>query len=111
MDLVKIDLEKTSAIFIQQTINQLRKDFQSSGIELKIKKEALTYQGLFTIILDQVIRISSERPSNIERLLYRIDLSEEQIRSGIQKSSLSFPEALSELIIKRELYKVIIRNQ
>jgi hypothetical protein len=44
-------------------------------------------------------------------ILYRIDLSDEQIKKAVNaNSSEPFPEIITDLIIRRELQKVVIRN-
>ena len=54
--------------------------------------------------------LNNQDPKKILNLLYRIDLSEEKVREEMQNTTLSFSEILSEMIVKRELQKVIINN-
>ena len=48
--------------------------------------------------------------TKILNFLYRIDLSEESVSLETQNTSLSFTEMLSNMIVKRELKKVILKN-
>ena len=51
-----------------------------------------------------------ELKKEILNFLYRIDLSEESVRLEMQTTSISFTEMLSNMIVKRELKKVILKN-
>ena len=108
MNLTQIELKIKENQYIIETIEQLEKDFLLSGINLIISKPIKSYDFLFHVLLDQLYILNKKK---ITELLYRVDLSEEFIRSQITKSSAGFLELISELIIKRVLYKVILKKQ
>ncbi len=91
---------------------QLIKDFESAGWdiaftntltkELEALKESIRLQILYT---------SKQQAHLVPILLYRIDLSEIQIRNYLKKHPhLSYEAVLAELIIKRILQKVILKK-
>jgi hypothetical protein len=57
------------------------------------------------------INTQIKTPKRLINLLYKIDLPEEKVRDEMQKTELSFTEMLSELIVKQEIYKVILRKR
>ncbi|MCE9538730.1 MAG: hypothetical protein K8R85_05885 [Bacteroidetes bacterium] len=97
---------------IKDTAHQIIKDFDMFGLEIKFSGNAYNaYEELFEQIephIDQLIHSNQQRFMSI---LYRIDLSDEQIKKAVnENSSEPFSAIVSDLIIKRELQKVVIRN-
>ena len=84
--------------------------FLMIGVNFDIEKPVKDYKKLFSFTNNLVNTINEKDPKLILNLLYRIDLIEEKIKSQIQKTKLSFSVMLSEMIVKRELYKVILRR-
>jgi len=82
--------------FLIETTFQLEKYFLNIGVNFDIQKPVNT--------------LNEQDPKRILNLLYRIDLPEEKVQSEMQISSLTFSELLAELIVKRELQKVIMKN-
>ncbi len=83
------------------------------GIEIRFSGNAYNaYEELFDQIephIDQLIRSNQQKFMGI---LYRIDLSDEQLKKAVESNSTEpFSTIVSDLIIKRELQKVVIRNQ
>ena len=68
------------------------------------------YKQLFSFASTLVSTLNEQAPKRILNLLYRIDLSEEKAQAEIEISTLTFSELLAELIVKRELQKVIMKN-
>ena len=93
-----------------QLIKQLNKDFSLSGIdyELEINSNPKELGGQLQLIIYDLI---THNFSDYLNLLYRIDISENEIKeldtSNIEKLS----ENVSILILKRECKKVWIRNK
>ena len=110
MDLTNLNNIIISNKFLRETAFQLEKDFLNIGINFDIKKPVDNYKQLFFFTLNIVNKLNNQDPKQIPNLLYRVDLSEEKVQSEMQSSSLTFPEFLSELIVKRELKKVIMKN-
>lgn len=98
--------------FIRQTAQQIQKDFAEFGIEISFSGNPDTaYDELFRQMNGHLQYILDTQHSVLFNLLYRIDLSIAAIEKGI----LLHPEAntselLSDLIIKRELKKVLLRH-
>ena len=110
MDLIKVSKLISSNKFLIETTFQLEKDFLNIGVNFDIEKPVQDYKQLFSFTSLIVNRINNQDPKRIVNLLYRIDLSEEKVQSEMQISSLSFSELLAELIVKRGLQKVIMKN-
>jgi hypothetical protein len=92
---------------------QLKKDFESCGIDATFTISLTPeYETLFKIILLQVERLIAGASQYFAGLLYRVDISEQQL----QKHASRYPdqnlaETISELIIKRTLQKVILKKR
>ena len=110
MDLKKINDTITANELLIETTFQLEKDFLNIGFNFDIQKPVQDYKQLFSFASTLVSTLNEQAPKQILNLLYRIDLSEEKVQSEMQISTLSFSELLAELIVKRELQKVIMKN-
>ena len=97
--------------FLNETVSQLKKDFLMVGVNFDIPKPVLSYSSLFNFTFNLVDALNEKDSQKILNLLYRIDLSEEIVKNEMQQTELSFTKMLSEMIVKRELYKVIIRKK
>lgn len=105
MDLVAINIQIKTNNYLRETVEQLEKDFLMCGINFDIAKPVSDYKGLF------ISTYNEKTPKKLINLLYKIDLPEEKVRDEMQKTELSFTEMLSELIVKQEIYKVILRKR
>ncbi len=92
---------------------QLKKDFESCGLDVTFTDDLPSiFEELQKIILKQVEYLLSGGSQYFAGLLYRIDISEQQIqRYGNDHPHLNLAETLSELIIKRVLQKVILKKR
>src|ERR1700741_2785646 len=113
----KMDLTKISQYFnrldlIKDTANQIIKDFDMFGMEVKFSSNSYNaYEELFDQIEPHIHKLISSNQQKFMGILYRIDLSDTQIKKAIEENaSESFSEIITDLIIKRELQKVVIRN-
>ncbi|WP_317163323.1 hypothetical protein [Labilibaculum euxinus] len=97
---------------IRQVAAQIEKDFDQFGLEVKFSGEIHNaYEELFSQLNEHLTYLLDRDYHRLILLLYQIDVSEKQII----KTELDFPdvpksELLTELIILRELKKVLIRN-
>ncbi|MDM8161395.1 hypothetical protein QUH73_16360 [Labilibaculum sp. K2S] len=97
---------------IRQVAAQIEKDFDQFGLEVKFSGEIHNaYEELFNQLNEHLTHLLDRDYHRLILLLYQIDVSEKQII----KTELDFPdvpksELLTELIILRELKKVLIRN-
>jgi len=110
VDLININDTIFANKFLIETTFQLEKDFFNIGVDFDIQKPVQDYKQLFSFASSLVNSLNEHDSKRILNLLYRIDLPEEKVQSEMQISSLTFSELLAELIIKRELQKVIIKN-
>jgi len=97
---------------LQQTAEQLIKDFAMLGMEITFSGITITaYEELFNQVEPFMDKMLTRDRQKLFALLYRIDLSEIQIEKATkQNPSTSFPHLITDLILKRELQKVVIRN-
>ncbi len=97
---------------IKETANQLIKDFDMFGMEIKFSGNAYNaYDELFEQIEPHINKFINSNQQKFLSILYRIDLSDDQIKKAVaENSSEPFSAIVSDLIIKRELQKVVIRN-
>ena len=97
---------------IKDTANQIIKDFDIFGLEVKFSGNAYNaYEELFEQIEPHISQLISSNHQKFLGILYRIDLNEEQIKRAVnENSSEPFSAIVTDLIIKRELQKVVIRD-
>jgi|TARA_B110000305_G_scaffold228486_1_gene278332 hypothetical protein len=110
VNITKLNDTIKSNKFLIETTFQLKKDFLNTGVTFDIEKPIQNYKQLFIFTSSIVNALNIQDPKRIVKLLYRIDLSEEKVQSEMKISSLSFSALLAELIVKRVLQKVIIKN-
>ncbi len=97
---------------IIQVAAQIEKDFAQFGMEVVFSGEInMAYTELFTQVEDHIANLLMNDYHRLQILLYQIDLSEKKIAQTRYRYP-DVPEAkrLTELIIERELKKVLIRN-
>jgi hypothetical protein len=111
MNLVAINTQIKTNNYLRETVEQLEKYFLMCGINFDIARPESDYKGLFTSAYNLVNTLNQKTPKRLINLLYKIDLPEEKVRDEMQKTELSFTEMLSELIVKQEIYKVILRKR
>ena len=88
---------------------QLRKDFESAACALP---DDFVLEKTYDLLLKQITRQVKQLSTGnyLQSLLYRIDVSEAQIKKQTQSNANSdFEEIVAELIIKRILQKVILK--
>lgn len=97
---------------IKDTANQIIKDFDMFGMEIKFSGNAYNaYEELFEQIEPHMNQLINSNQSKFMGILYRIDLSDVQIKKAVEENkSESFSAIVTDLIIKRELQKVVIRD-
>jgi len=101
---------------LNETAKQIVKDFGMIGLEIipitiGTGNAGNAYAELFSQILPLVEKLQKESFQNFYRLMYRIDISENQIRKMVeQEKDKSFTEIVTDLILKREILKVVTRK-
>lgn len=91
---------------------QLKKDFESAGVNAGFTEQLpCDFEAMRQIIIAELEPMLKTGGTLVSSLLYRIDISEMQLRNYQDSHpDLSFPETLAELIIKRILQKVILKK-
>lgn len=97
---------------LNETAKQIIKDFGIEGIEISFSgNPENAYHELFGQIEPHILRLLWENTRKLQQLLYRIDISEQQAARALKgEPGKTPPQMLTELIIKRELQKVVIRK-
>lgn len=97
---------------LNETANQLIKDFGIEGIEIKFSGNPdNAYKELFDQIEPHILDLLWKNTRKLQQLLYRIDIPEKLAAKALQgEPGKTPPQMLTELIIKRELQKVVIRR-
>lgn len=97
---------------LNDTAEQVMKDFGIVGLEIKFSGNAgNAYAELFSQVLEHIEKLQNENFRNFYNLMYRIDISEGQIKKAVGESKdKSFSQVVTDLILKRELVKVITRR-
>lgn len=91
---------------------QLAKDFEQSNFPIDFV-EALEpdYSTIHEKLAFELQRSSNRTDVNVMQLLYRIDISEAQLKRYLSKNNDgNYFNVIAELIIKRVLQKVVIRQ-
>lgn len=97
---------------LNDTAKQVIKDFGMVGLKIKFSgKSDNAYEELFSQMLPLIEKLQEENFQNFYNLMYRIDISEVQIKKAVERSTgKSFSEIVTDLILKRELLKVVTRR-
>jgi hypothetical protein len=112
-DLSQSELEgyRNQKEIIRLTAEQTIKDFALFGLDLVFSgDEATAYEELFAQVnscLEELIMSDSGR---LMSLLYHIDISEKEIGRKFSSSMEIAPDQLTEIVLDRELKKVIVRK-
>lgn len=110
----KEDLEKAknNELIIKETVEQIIKDFGLFSISIEFTGNKVKgYQDLYDQMVEQINSLLARDYEKLLSLLYQIDLSEKYLNKGnLPTQFASEAEYLSELIIQRELIKVLTRH-
>jgi hypothetical protein len=106
----KIDLSafRDKQEFLIKTAKQIEKDFLSVGHCLKFSENKISYSILHELVYPIIENLLNTNPKKLQQLIYRIDLPEKVFSDTLQ-NSLDPASELTQLIIQRELLKVVIR--
>lgn len=94
---------------LRDLLLQLTKDFQTAQLPLELDIDKRYSFEELRECLAQKIDEHFKKGGTLKQLLNRVDLTEKQIHRAIPTAIHSSLQLLSELIIKRELQKVVIR--
>jgi hypothetical protein len=91
---------------------QLQKDFEGAGLNGDFANTLpQNYDAILSAIGSEIEKVNRLAVSKVTGLLYRIDVSEIQIKKlSSEKKENSMNQIISELILKRELQKIVIKE-
>ncbi len=97
---------------IRKTAAQIIKDFAEFGLDVSFSGDISNfYEELFGQMKPHIQNILSEHYTRFLNFLYRIDVTEKQVlHYQKEMNDASYEDALTELIIHREMKKVMIRE-
>ncbi len=97
---------------IRLTIAQIQKDFGMFGIEVDFPVDmGMVYHDLFSELNYHISDLLSRNVQKLSALLYQIDLNEKSILSAWEAHpEYTHSQVITELIIYRELKKVLFRS-
>lgn len=109
---IEVSKYRDKVDILRQVAVQIEKDFYQFGFEVKFSGEpANAYNELFAQINEHVEFMLSQDYHRLILLLYQIDLNEKEIIGNeLKYPNVDKHQLLSEMIIQRELKKVLIRN-
>ena len=97
---------------VHKTALQVIKDFSQFGYDIQFPEDLhMAYDELFDQLTVTVKILLDENAQKLFSLLYTIDISESSVRKGLREmSELPVNDALTHLILERELKKVLTRE-
>lgn len=103
---------KAEELVIMQTVKQVQKDFSMFGMEIDFPIDfSMVYDALVKYVGYHVDHLLVTNTQKLSALLYQIDIGEKEIVNAWEKHpEFTRAEVITELIIYRELKKVIFRN-
>lgn len=95
-----------------KVVVQLQKEFNWFNFEINfVGKEKTPYQELFQEVLPIIDKLLNENYPKLLAILYRIDIEEDFLNRKLKENQLAdTDEVITDLILKRVLQKVIIRE-
>lgn len=111
MSLEIVTEELKSTEFVLKTQRQIIKDFGTAGIDFPTDFQSIPFpiDQLLTEISIRLKELNSNSTNAFSQLLYQIDLPE-SILSELSLTDNLYSN-LAEVILKREAYKVFLRNK
>nr|WP_293833693.1 hypothetical protein [uncultured Arsenicibacter sp.] len=95
---------------LQALLKQLIKDFSMARVQLPVAcEEAYSFERLRQVIAD-TLRDQAPHSAQLQNVFYRVDLTEKLVRQALHNHQGDTLPVIAELIIKRELQKVVIRH-
>ena len=98
---------------LEKVVDQIQKDFNWFSFEIVFNNnsELSAYQQLYNQILPIVDEMLNDDYPKLLAMLYRIDLDENFLNRKLKETpNADTDEVISDLIIKRELQKIIIKD-
>jgi hypothetical protein len=89
---------------------QVQKDFSLEAMAISDTKVS-TLDEIYALVYPQVENFIKYDFNSLMRLLYRIDISENSVKKQMDLMPEDTAQAISTLIVKREIQKVVLRKQ
>jgi hypothetical protein len=107
-----IEPYKAEEAVIRQTVQQIRKDFGMFGLDIDFPLNfSMVYNDLVRFVGAHIESLLSGNLQKLSALLYQVDIDEKKIIEAWESHpELTRGEVITELLIYRELHKVIFRN-
>jgi len=111
---VPFDIEpfKAEELVIRQTVQQIKKDFGMFGLDIDFPLNfSMVYNDLVRFVGAHIETLLTGNLQKLSALLYQVDIDEKKIVEAWENHpELTRSEVITELLIYRELQKVIFRN-
>lgn len=98
---------------LQKVVLQIQKDFEWFNLKVDFTNnpESSAYQELYQEILPLIEEMLNDDYPKLLAILYRIDIDEEFLNRKLKEiANADTDEVITDLIIKRELQKVLIKE-
>lgn len=98
---------------LEKVVTQIQKDFNWFSLQIKFSNnpELSAYQELYQQILPLIDEMLNDDYIKLMSMLYRIDIDEDFLNRKLKETpNADTDEVITDLIIKRELQKVIIKQ-
>ena len=98
---------------LEKVVEQVKKDFNCFSYEITFtgNENSTPYQELYKQILPLIDELLNDDYPKLMAMLYRIDIDEEFLNRELKATAhADTDEVITDLILKRELQKVIIRE-
>jgi hypothetical protein len=97
---------------ISQTVQQIIKDFAMFGMDVEFPMDMeMVYANIFRQLEGHIAELLSRNVQKLMALLYQIDIPEKNIIDSWESHpEYTHAQVITELVIYRELRKVIFRN-
>lgn len=98
---------------LEKVVAQIQKDFDWFNLEVKFTNnlELSAYQEIYEQILPLIEEMLNDDYIKLMSILYRIDIDEDFLNRKLKEiPNADTDEVIADLIIKRELQKVIIKH-
>ena len=97
---------------IQETALALRNQFGMAAVDLLPGDEQQRFEALKKLLAKRLAEMIDHEFDNFVNALYRIDIDEAKVKKVLAKQPFSHAlEEVAEMIIKRQIQKVITRKQ
>lgn len=114
MQELPFDIEpfKAQELVIRQTVAQIKKDFNMFGMDVEFPLDfKMVYEDLVKHVNYNIDTLLYRNLQKLSALLYQIDISEVEIMKAWEdQPHYTKSQVITELIIYRELKKVLFRN-